>query len=458
MTNASWREFEAKGALDPGLSNRPRKQRPSKDPIYSPDFVERAKAKMIELTSDKRNPGLVWRKLQAWINGELLTLLSAIVGGPVAPDARCVGRREVQVKRYMKFLGYRYLADVKGAYTDGHNRPDVVADRNKFIEQWRALEHRMPWVWEGEVNDDEELPIQVDPASIDVIKERTNGSRRVSAMIYPNLPAGTKYLVPCFQDETTFHANDGARRRWRKKGTFMLMSKSRGAAIMVSGYTCPCHGEAASLRKTLEVGKNKDGYYDGKKFMAHFETVIEEFKKLHPPVHGREVEPLFVFDNAAGHKCFKPDALVASRVALNVGGQQPKMRSTVWYSTDGDGERVEHHQSLVVEDDSQGPEKKGKPKGAMLILQERGLWPPGGLKLVCAKLKSNPDFIPCRQHIQEGRTPPSNNCCARRVLELQPDFANEVSWVEEVCRQHGILLLYTPKFHPELNRTCFAFL
>ncbi|ORZ39782.1 hypothetical protein BCR44DRAFT_106307, partial [Catenaria anguillulae PL171] len=42
-------------------------------------------------------------------------------------------------------------------------------------------------------------------------------------------------------------------------------------------------------------------------------------------------------------------------------------------------------------------------------------------------------------------------CCARRVLELQPDFANEVSWLEEVCRQHGILLLYTPKFHPELN-------
>lgn len=450
--NQSWQELKTTGKLEPASSYRPRKSRTTKDPIYAREFVERAKEKMVELTASKQNPGQVWRKLQTWINAKLASLLTGIVGAHVNPDSPAIRRSEYQVKRYMKYLGYQYMLDVKGAYTDGHDRADVVADRNKFIRDWRALEGRMPQVREVVIKDETGWPEGADRDSAREIEVRKDGSKLVSVLVYPQLAEGQKYLIPCFQDETTFHANDGARRRWRLKGTFMLMSKSRGAAIMVSSYTCPCHGELPAFRKTLEVGKNKDGYYDGKKFIAHFQDVIAEFHQHHPAVNGHEVEPLFIFDNAAGHKSFKPDALVASKVGLNVGGAQPKMRDTVWYSTDENGEQVAHHQQLVVEDDSPDVTNRGKLKGAKLILQERGLWPTDGVKLVCAKLKSKPDFIPCRQHIQEGRTPPTDNCCARRLLEVQPDFTNEKSWIEQVCEEHGVIFMNSPKFHPELNR------
>ena len=62
-TNKSWRTFETTGSVEASCSHRPRKARAVKDPIYSRDFVERAKEKMIELTASKQNPGQVWRKL-----------------------------------------------------------------------------------------------------------------------------------------------------------------------------------------------------------------------------------------------------------------------------------------------------------------------------------------------------------------------------------------------------------
>ena len=446
-------EFERDGGLSTTSSLKTRMKRPNKDPIYAADFVARAKEKMVELSRDMKNPGLVWRKMQAWINGELHAKLSAIVGHGGEVSSRLVCRSEYQVKKYMKHLDYRWLVDTKGAYTDGHDRPDVVAARKEFIRKWRELELRMPRVMEFKVKAEDELPVGADVRSLQVMKECDDGVKEVSVLVYPLLTAGEKYVVPCFQDESTFHANDGSRHRWRLHETFMLMHKSRGQAIMVSGFMCPCHGEMEDLRETLEVGKNRDGYCDGEKFVAHFERVITKFRAAHPPVHDRKVESLFVFDNATGHKLFKKDALVAVRMGLNPGGKQPFMRNTVWHSTNENGEQVEHHQSMIV-----GPPPlvhSGQPKGAKLVLEERSLWPAGGLKLVCAKLKSRPDLISCRQHIQEGRIPPYNNCCARRVLELQPDFANEVSWVEQICRDQGVLSIYSPKFHPELNRTCF---
>lgn len=49
------------------------------------------------------------------------------------------------------------------------------------------------------------------------------------------------------------------------------------------------------------------------------------------------------------------------------------------------------------------------------------------------------------------------NCCCRRILECQPDFLEQACRLAEAIRKVGHLILFLPKFHPELNRT-FQFL
>ena len=74
----------------------------------------------------------------------------------------------------------------------------------------------------------------------------------------------------------------------------------------------------------------------------------------------------------------------------------------------------------------------GVQKGIKTILTERGFWREG-LKLEC---KEN-----C----------PKANCCARGILSVQPDFANERNWLQTVVEERGHSQIFLPKFHCELN-------
>lgn len=74
-------------------------------------------------------------------------------------------------------------------------------------------------------------------------------------------------------------------------------------------------------------------------------------------------------------------------------------------------------------------------KGMKQVLLERGLW--------VDKLR-----MKCRQ---EKCTVGSVNCCATRLLELQPDFKEQCSLVQEVIEEAGHLCIFLPKFHCELN-------
>ncbi|KAF8237159.1 hypothetical protein L208DRAFT_1248943 [Tricholoma matsutake] len=45
----------------------------------------------------------------------------------------------------------------------------------------------------------------------------------------------------------------------------------------------------------------------------------------------------------------------------------------------------------------------------------------------------------------------SNACCNKWILELQPDFTEQKSLVQETIEAAGHLCLFLPKFHCELN-------
>ena len=90
-------------------------------------------------------------------------------------------------------------------------------------------------------------------------------------------------------------------------------------------------------------------------------------------------------------------------------------------------------------DDAPFPDLIGQPKGIRRVLMERGLWVEG-IKKRCVKKKGEPST--CKK---------GKNCCAFRILEAQPDFANEISLLETTIRNLGHECIFYPKFHCEFN-------
>ena len=94
------------------------------------------------------------------------------------------------------------------------------------------------------------------------------------------------------------------------------------------------------------------------------------------------------------------------------------------YNTFGPDNKV---QCMTFEDED------GKPKGMKQVLIERGLWK----NSLLADCKLCKDKV-----IDENRV----DCCARRILSLQPDFVNQKSALEEIILEAGHLCIFTPSF------------
>ncbi|KAF7299489.1 hypothetical protein MIND_00899000 [Mycena indigotica] len=49
------------------------------------------------------------------------------------------------------------------------------------------------------------------------------------------------------------------------------------------------------------------------------------------------------------------------------------------------------------------------------------------------------------------RTTTNTKCCLRKMMYSEPDFKNQKSILEEHCERRGYCVLFSPKFHLELN-------
>jgi hypothetical protein len=132
---------------------------------------------------------------------------------------------------------------------------------------------------------------------------------------------------------------------------------------------------------------------------------------MHPGCVG-----IFAFDNSTSHGAFADDALIAKHMNLKPGGKQHKLRDTVFNN---------QVQKMVFSD--------GQPKGMRIVLQERNLWR-DGLRAFC-----------------DNDSNENNDCCARHILEAQPDFLAQKPLIQEIIEQRGHKVIFYPKFHCELN-------
>jgi hypothetical protein len=158
---------------------------------------------------------------------------------------------------------------------------------------------------------------------------------------------------------------------------------------------------------------------------------------------------LVIYDNASGHGAFAEDALRVADMALKPSKKtNVLMRDTVWFDNAGEC----HAQKMV---------RGGKNIGVFQCLMERNLWPrTARLPTLTAKQnkrigRTERFLLKCRggNKCMIGR----NDCCASKLLGSQPDFQGQKCRLEEVVdnynRDHGTqhMILFLPKFHPELN-------
>ena len=167
-----------------------------------------------------------------------------------------------------------------------------------------------------------------------------------------------------------------------------------------------------------------------------------------------QFEHVFVYDNATTHLKRADDALSARKMPKNI----PK-QGTNWgievtkrdpttgkpvYKSDRTPEKVKIHmkdgqlpngepQSFYF---PEGHPRAGVFKGMAVILEERGFGEMSKMWAECKKFKC-----------AEGAT----DCCCRRILYNQPDFANVDLLLESICADRGFQVLFLPKFHCELN-------
>ena len=269
-----------------------------------------------------------------------------------------VSRRTAQ--NWLLKLGFCFQEYRQGsAYVDGHERPDVVAHRNRFVDEMAEWQRRM----ETFVGDEMETCIQ------------------------PELDSGKNKVVLVTQDECIFQAHDGARRIWQEKTRKELRPKGPGASMMVSAFLCQCHGllrlpeELTELHPEIPTdstvimhpGANKDGYFTNEDLASQTRTMLIVFDVLHPGctalvaydnssnhhamandagknadgwwIHElllKQVEHFMnlfelafpydsaciIFDCSENHAEFAKDALVVNRMNVHPGGKQSRMRSS----------------------------------------------------------------------------------------------------------------------------------
>ena len=350
--------------------------------------------------------------------------------GIVSTQEHWKGRtiRAWTARRWLRKMGLPYHTVCKSVYVDGHEQADVVNYCNEiFLPQWTEYQCWMVVVKE------------------DGIWEKPSTLRE-----------GEKPLVLVTHDESTFNANHGTRRMWMLNSMQPILPKTRGKGNIVLGFLTPggilrvpdhvsdkvldhsgqwpkdsegrCVREAMQL---LEYGKNN--YWNGDKMVNQTMNIAVPIIQYTFPA----CQALFAFDNASNHCSFAENALVASKVNLNPGGQQPHMRDGFIHSK-GLPQTMEfplHHPDQAL---------RGKQNGGEQILRQRNLW--------CERRSDGFKFrLQCLTTGGRRGCNEEGNCCMRTVLAAEPNFqAHKGRLEEELLSVHHCIIFY-PKFHCELN-------
>jgi transposase len=327
-------------------------------------------------------------------------------------------------RRYLKTLGYRFMAPRKGQYADGHEREDVVWYRDhRFLPAWHEIQDRMhTWTKDN-------LPEVV----------TTNGKR----------------VIVWFHDEVIFYAHDRRKKAWyHKDAAPKPYVKGEGASLMIADFVSADFGwlqspdRGKNARRVMKPGKNRDGYFTSEDITEQANAAMDILTEHYP-----EYEHIFVYDNAPSH-LKRPEGSVTARnmpkytpkPGTNWGIEVSKrdVNGNLEYNTDGSikKHKIPMQDSMLTDGTVQplyfpeGHERAGVFKGMAVILEERGFAGMQKLRAECKNFKC---------------APPALDCCCRRLLFNQPDFQDVDTILGAACEARSFQLIFLLKFHCELN-------
>ncbi|KAF4685094.1 hypothetical protein FOZ60_006864 [Perkinsus olseni] len=178
-----------------------------------------------------------------WVNTEL-----QLVGND------CYSERTIC--RWLHYLGFELLTVKKTLYVDGHERPDVVADRMRLGKELEEVGDRLLTI------DDDTLEIMDNPHA-------------------------THVLIS--QDEKIHHSNDKQKRYWSDKSFTVLPSKPLGRTVMTSDFLSEiyafvkyAHTEplVPNQRAGSVIDVSTEGYYNNSRCLVDFEECSEAVRSL----------------------------------------------------------------------------------------------------------------------------------------------------------------------------------
>ena len=234
-------------------------------------------------------------------------------------------------------------------------------------------------------------------------------------MIIPQANYVKCQLVLMPQNEMTSQANDILLKMWVYQQQYMLREKGPGWGLHQSDTINSVVRWLKGGPQTLEYGKYYERYWAGNLFVKQVrqccihlrlplilnsqlkERIIPTFEEALGPGY----QALIIVDNLQGHSAYGKDALVATCMNINPGGNQPQMHDTCFIQ---DGEKIT--QTMVYPPSH--PKYPNMPKGIKAVLTKHGLYQSN----LCGKC---------------ARKCVSEDCCNKQILEYQPDFQGKGS-------------------------------
>ena len=184
-------------------------------------------AKYCQEICDKEMP----RGLKKYLELELFPRIHMKVGKGISVST---------ARRWLQREGFKYTLHKKAIYYDGHDRADVVKDRQtRFLPAMAMYRERLV--------------------------EYTMGNP--TEEIIKTLPPGVRRLVLLAHDESTATANDGPKASWVEDGEQPILKKGAGWGSHHSDVICSTYGWLKNAGVQIEYGKNHDGFWTGELFI-----------------------------------------------------------------------------------------------------------------------------------------------------------------------------------------------
>lgn len=373
------------------------------------------------------------------------------------------GITERTCRSWMHELGFNFSKQqAKGVYHDGHEREDVVRNRqNFFLPKVKKFLRRTRLMRE--------------------VVDVSDGTRSWQE-VPPTLFDDEVEIIWVNQDESLFYATEGDSGMWVQKGKSYIKPKGKGPKLHLSGFIMYPAGEWVDI-ETIEPAK--DGQWGLPALEKQTSRVLEQLtKRFDAEIGVGKYQIAFTFDHSTIHCKLPDDALRVTQMNLLPGGDKGKhMRPTQFNGKEqslqfqeGDELLFTFSRRVPILDDQGHPVKEiktktvkrsdgttrevqelvqvlqnkqfragtitkdgplsdliGWPKGQKQFLMERGQWI-DGLKAKCGATHKN--------H--------TSTCCAKGVMYHQIDFQQTVSKLQEIIASAGHICLFLPRYHCEL--------